>query len=118
MRIIIGWMAALFASALLGAVVYETVLSQPVQEPEASAYTETAPRNPQPGATVYRTEVRRVVEPTPRVTVIEEVAVPAAPAARDGRDDSERADSEDREDHKTEKSEDHSSDNAEDPHDD
>lgn len=145
MRTVIGWMAALFASALLGAVVYETVLSKPVVEPDASAYVETTTRNPTPGPTVYRTEVRKVVEPTPTVTVIEEVAVPAAPATRPApartvqaaassprpratsddrsekaasskaREDSERHDAEDSEDHK---SEDHKSEDNEDPHDD
>ena len=68
MRTVIGWTAALFASALLGAVVYETVLSKPVLEPDATAYVETTTRNPTPGPTVYRTEVRKVVEPTPTVT--------------------------------------------------
>ncbi len=82
MRTVIGWMAALFASALLGAVVYETVLSEPALEPDASAYVETTTRNPTPGPIVYRTEVRKVVEPTPTVTVLEEIAVPAAQVAQ------------------------------------
>ena len=146
MRTVIGWTAALFASALLGAVVYQTVLSKPVLEPDASAYVETTTRNPTPGPTVYRTEVRKVVEPTPTVTVVDEVLVPAAPAAQpaaagtsqvsapsprpratsddrsekaepaEDREDSERHDAEDREDHKDEKDE--KDEKAEDSHDD
>jgi len=146
MRTVIGWTAALFASALLGAAVYQTVLSKPVLEPDASAYVETTTRNPTPGPTVYRTEVRKVVEPTPRVTVIEEVLVPAAPAARpapartsqvsapsprpratsdDRSEKAERAedreDSKDREDSERgddDHREDHESEKAEDSHDD
>jgi len=146
MRTVIGWTAALFASALLGAAVYQTVLSKPVLEPDASAYVETTTRNPTPGPTVYRTEVRKVVEPTPTVTVVDEVLVPAAPAAQPAAagtsqvsapsprpratsdDRSEKAErAEDREDSKDREDsergdddhrEDHKSEKAEDSHDD
>ena len=41
MRTVIGWMAAMLASALLGAVVYENVLSKPVPASEQTATVET-----------------------------------------------------------------------------
>jgi hypothetical protein len=75
MRTLIGWMAAMLASALLGAVVYENVLSKPVPASEQTATVETVPEVPLPTPTVYRTEVRTVVEPTPTATVVDEVVV-------------------------------------------
>jgi type IV secretory pathway VirB10-like protein len=75
MRTVIGWMAAMVASALLGAVVYQTVLSKPLAELDPTATVETITRAPVPGPTLYRTEVRTVVEPTPTVTVEEEVLI-------------------------------------------
>ena len=74
MRTLIGWMAAMFASALLGAVVYENVLSKPLPASDQTATVETVAEEPQPTPTVYRTEVKTVVEPTPTVTVEDEVA--------------------------------------------
>jgi hypothetical protein len=75
MRTLIGWMAAMLASALLGAVVYENVLSKPVPASEQTATVETVPEPPLPTPTVYRTEVRTVVEPTPTTTVVDKVLV-------------------------------------------
>jgi len=84
MRTVIGWMAALFASALLGAAVYQTVLSTPLPELDPTATVETIRREPSPGPTLYRTEVRTIVEPTPTVTVedVVRVADEAAPVSR------------------------------------
>jgi hypothetical protein len=75
MRTVIGWMAAMFASALLGAAVYQTVLSKPLPELDPTATVETITREPGPQPTLYRTEVRTVVEPTPTVTVEDKVLV-------------------------------------------
>ena len=44
MRTVIGWMAAMLASALLGAVVYETVLSKPLPASDPTATVETVTR--------------------------------------------------------------------------
>ena len=73
MRTLIGWMAAMLASALLGAVVYENVLSKPVPASEQKASVETVAEEPTPTPTVYRTEVKTVVEPTPTETVVVKV---------------------------------------------
>ncbi len=75
MRTVIGWMAAMLASALLGAAVYQTVLSKPLPELDPTATVETIARDPSPGPTQYRTEVRTVVEPTPTVTVEDKILV-------------------------------------------
>lgn len=75
MRSVIGWMAALFASALLGAAVYQTVLSTPQRALDPTATVETVGREPGPQPTLYRTEVRTVVEPTPTETVVEQVLI-------------------------------------------
>jgi hypothetical protein len=75
MRTVIGWMAAMLASAMLGAAVYQTVLSKPLPELDPTATVETIGREPSPGPTLYRTEVRTVVEPTPTVTVEDKVLV-------------------------------------------
>jgi hypothetical protein len=75
MRTVIGWMAAMLASALLGAAVYQTVLSKPLPELDPAATVETISRDPSPGPTLYRTEVRTVVEPTPTVTIEDKVVV-------------------------------------------
>ena len=45
MRALIGWMAAMLASALLGAVVYENVLSKPVPASEQTATVEAVPED-------------------------------------------------------------------------
>ncbi len=76
MRTVIGWIGAMLASALLGAAVYESVLSRPVPPPEATASVEILPAEPLPTPTVYRTKVRKVVDPTPTVTIEEVVEVP------------------------------------------
>ncbi len=83
MRTMIGWMAALFASALLGAAVYQTVLSKPLPDIVPAASVETVSAAPRPTPTEYRTEIRTVVEPTPTVTIEDQVllteqAVPVA----------------------------------------
>lgn len=75
MRSVIGWMAALLGSALLGAAVYQTVLSKPLPELDPTATVETISGTPEPGPTLYRTEVRTIVEPTPTVTVDDEVLI-------------------------------------------
>jgi hypothetical protein len=75
MRTVIGWMAAMLASALLGAAVYQTVLSKPLPDIDPAASVETLSLEPRPTPTVYRTEVRTVVEPTPTVTVEDKVLV-------------------------------------------
>lgn len=75
MRTLIGWMAAMFASALLGAVVYENVLSKPVPASEQTASVETVAEEPTPTPTVYRTEVKTVVDPTPTATVVDKVVI-------------------------------------------
>ena len=75
MRTVIGWMAAMFASALLGAAVYQTVLSKPLPELDPTATVERITREPGPQPTLYRTEVRTVVEPTPTVTVEDKVVI-------------------------------------------
>ncbi|HYN56307.1 MAG TPA: hypothetical protein VES03_03805, partial [Motilibacterales bacterium] len=75
MRTVIGWMAAMVASALLGAAVYQTVLSKPLPELDPTATVESITREPTPGPTLVRTEVRTVVEPTPTVTVDDQVLV-------------------------------------------
>jgi hypothetical protein len=75
MRTVIGWMAAMLASALLGAAVYQTVLSKPLPELDPTATVETITSDPNPGPTLYRTEVRTVVDPTPTVTVEDKVQV-------------------------------------------
>ncbi len=78
MRTVIGWMAALLGSALLGATVYQVVLSKPLPELDPTATVETISRAPSPGPTQFRTEVRTVVEPTPTVTVEDEVLLEEA----------------------------------------
>ena len=75
MRTLIGWMAAMFASALLGAVVYENVLSKPVPAAEQTSSVEMVPVEPTPTPTVYRTEVKTVVDPTPTATVVDKVVI-------------------------------------------
>jgi type IV secretory pathway VirB10-like protein len=75
MRTVLGWMAAMVASALLGAAVYQTVLSKPAAQLDPTATVQTVTREPGPTPTLYRTEVRTVVEPTPIVTVEERVVV-------------------------------------------
>lgn len=75
MRTVIGWMAAMLASALLGAAVYQTVLSKPLPELDPTATVETITGEPGPQPTIYRTESRTVVEPTPTVTVEDEVVI-------------------------------------------
>jgi hypothetical protein len=75
MRTLIGWMAAMLASALLGAVVYENVLSKPVPASEQTASVEMVPEEPTPTPTVYRTEVKTVVDPTPTATVVDKVVI-------------------------------------------
>ncbi len=75
MRTVIGWMAALLGSALLGATVYQTVLSKPLPELDPTATVETITQVPGPQPTLYRTEVRTIVEPTPTVTVEDEVLI-------------------------------------------
>ena len=85
MRSVIGWMAALFGSALLGAAVYQTVLSAPQRALDPTATVETVGREPGPQPTLYRTEVRTVVDPTPTeivedtVLIQEEVAQASLP---------------------------------------
>jgi hypothetical protein len=75
MRTVLGWMAAMVASALLGAAVYQTVLSKPTPELDPTATVEAISREPAPQPTLYRTELRTVVEPTPTVTVEDKVLV-------------------------------------------
>ena len=75
MRTVIGWMAAMLASALLGAAVYQTVLSKPLPELDPTATVEMVTREAGPQPTLYRTEVRTVVEPTPTVTVEDKVVI-------------------------------------------
>ena len=75
MRTLIGWMAAMLASALLGAVVYENVLSKPVPASEQTASVEMVPAEPTPTPTVYRTKVKTVVDPTPTATVVDKVVI-------------------------------------------
>jgi hypothetical protein len=75
MRTLIGWMAAMLASALLGAVVYENVLSKPVPASEQTASVEMVPEEPTPTPTVYRTKVKTVVDPTPTATVVDKVVI-------------------------------------------
>lgn len=81
MRTVIGWMAALLGSALLGAAVYQTVLSQPLTELDPTATVERISGAPNPGPTLYRTEFRTVVEPTPTMTVEDEVLIVEEPVA-------------------------------------
>jgi type IV secretory pathway VirB10-like protein len=68
-------MTAMLASALLGAAVYQTVLSKPAPPLDPTATVETITREPGPQPTLYRTEVRTVVEPTPTVTVEERIVL-------------------------------------------
>ena len=75
MRSVIGWMAALFGSALLGAAVYQTVLSAPQRALDPTATVETVGREPGPQPTLYRTEVRTVVDPTPTEVVEDTVLI-------------------------------------------
>ena len=85
MRTVIGWIGALLGSALLGAVVYETVLADSLPEPDSTAILAVTPSpqaTPAPRPTLYQTEVRKVIKPTPTVTVVDQVVVPVAPAAQ------------------------------------
>ena len=75
MRSVIGWMAALFGSALLGAAVYQTVLSAPQHALDPTATVERVGREPGPQSTLYRTEVRTVVDPTPTEVVEDTVLI-------------------------------------------
>jgi hypothetical protein len=87
MRAILGWALALVAGAFLGAAVYESALSDPASQLAVPAVVPSGALTPEPAPTLYRTEVRKVVEPTPTVTVVDEVVVtktvaPAAPRAQ------------------------------------
>lgn len=75
MRTLIGWMAAMVASALLGAAVYQTVLSRPLADVGPAATVETISQEPSAVPTVYRTEIQTVVDPTPTVTVEDRVLI-------------------------------------------
>lgn len=69
MRTVIGWVAALLASALLGAAVYEVALSSPLPQTEIGASQAWATEAPADPPTIRRTITRTVVDPTPTVTV-------------------------------------------------
>jgi hypothetical protein len=83
MRAILGWALALVAGAFLGAAVYESVLSDPASQLAVPAVVPSGALTPEPAPALYRTEIREVVEPTPTVTVVDEIVVTktAAPAA-------------------------------------
>jgi hypothetical protein len=83
MRTLIGWISALFASAFIGAALYDAVLSDPVPQAAADTVVERMVPAPGPQPTLVRTEIREVVEPTPTITVEDLVLVaPAQPAAQ------------------------------------
>ena len=76
MRTVIGWMAALFGSALLGATVYQTVLSKPLPELDPTATVETISSGTQPRADPCTgPRSARSSNPTPTVTVEDEVLI-------------------------------------------
>jgi hypothetical protein len=78
MRAIIGWTFALAASALLGVVVYQAVLSDPPGQPISESLVEQPSPVPTPTRTIEVEDV--VVDPTPTVTQQELVAVAAGSA--------------------------------------
>ncbi len=75
MRAILGWVAALAAGALVGVAVYHTVLADTTPRLAAEVVVPSAEITPEAAPTVYRTEVRTVVDPTPTVTVQDVVEV-------------------------------------------
>lgn len=84
MRTVIGWVAALLASALLGATVYQVALSTPLPDTATGASQAWPTQVPVDPPTVYQTLHRTVVDPTPTVTVDVPVVVTrtAAPVVR------------------------------------
>lgn len=78
MRTLLGWTLALVSSALLGAALYQAVLTHPLPPGDPAAVLERVQADPLPGPTLYRTEVHTIVEPTPTVTVTDVVVVPPA----------------------------------------
>jgi hypothetical protein len=81
MRAILGWVAALAAGALVGVAVYHTVLADTTPRLAAEVVVPSAEITPEAVPTVYRTEVRTVVDPTPTVTVQDVVEVAGSAAA-------------------------------------
>ena len=84
MRTVLGWAVALVAGAFMGAAVYQAVLSDPLPRKAAAEVVPSVQATPEPAPTIYRTEVREIVDPTPTVTVVDEVVVEktAKPAPR------------------------------------
>jgi ribosomal protein L12E/L44/L45/RPP1/RPP2 len=79
MRGFIGWTLALLASSLLGAALYQTVLTNPLPPPDPNAVLERVSSDALAAPVITRTQVRTVVDPAPTVTVVDVVTV-VAPA--------------------------------------
>lgn len=75
MRTVLGWAVALVAGAFMGAAVYQAVLSDPLPRKAAAEVVPSAQVTPEPAPTLYRTEVREIVDPAPTITVVEEIVV-------------------------------------------
>jgi hypothetical protein len=75
MRAVLGWAVALVAGAFMGAAVYQAVLTDPTPRSAVATVVPSAEGTPEAVPTLYRTEVVTVVDPTPTITVEEEVVV-------------------------------------------